>query len=122
MVIHSKLHEELIRTLTAERSHNRVLPPRPRGVTVRRATDADVMALTRLAALDSAAIPAAPVLLAEVDGEPLAALSLVDGAVAADPFHRTADLVALLCVRAAQLEAQPRLGGRLVRLARRRVA
>jgi hypothetical protein len=48
-------------------------------------------------------MPAQPILVAEVDGELRAALSMVDGAVIADPFHRTAPLVELLAARAVQL-------------------
>jgi hypothetical protein len=59
------------------------------------------------------------VLVAEVDGQALAAISLADGAVIADPFHLTGDLVALLRVRAAQLQAQPQLRARMLRSARR---
>jgi hypothetical protein len=61
----------------------------------------DHRALARLAALDSADIPAQPLLVAEVDGELQAALSLRDEAVIADPFHPTAEIVALLRAHAA---------------------
>ena len=74
-------------------------------VTIRHAFPDDALALVRLAALDSREPPAQPVLVAEVDGELRAALSLRDGAVAADPFHRTQALVELLRARAAQLSA-----------------
>ncbi len=57
-------------------------------------------ALVRLAALDSAAVPFGQVLIAEVDGQPKAALSLADGGVVADPFSRTAELVGLLRMHA----------------------
>jgi hypothetical protein len=50
-------------------------------------------------------VPAQPILVAEVDGDLRAALSMVDGAVIADPFHRTAPLVELLAARAVQLPA-----------------
>jgi hypothetical protein len=66
----------------------------------------DEPALARLAALDSAPIPAAPMLLAEADGELRAALSLHDSVSIADPFHRTAALVELLSARAEQLFAE----------------
>jgi hypothetical protein len=72
-------------------------------VTVRVASAADSPALTRLAQLDSAESPSPPVLLAEIAGEPVAAISLADGAVVADPFTPTAELVALLKLRARQL-------------------
>jgi hypothetical protein len=65
--------------------------------------------------LDSSEIPAAPVLLAEVEGELRAALSLSDGAIVADPFHPTAGLVLLL-----ERWAQMVLGGRSRRLRRLR--
>jgi hypothetical protein len=60
----------------------------------------DDAVLHRLAQLDSADDPAAPALLALVDGEPAAALSLADGRAIADPFRRTADAVELLRLRA----------------------
>jgi hypothetical protein len=69
-------------------------------IQIRAAQASDGPTLTRLAALDSAPVPFGPVLLAEVDGEPLAALDLRDGAVVADPFKRTAELVQLLKVHA----------------------
>jgi hypothetical protein len=56
------------------------------------------------------------VLVAEVDGTPVAAISLVDGHVVADPFERTADVVELLRLRAAQLDGH----GSLPAAARRR--
>lgn len=78
-------------------------------VTVRPAYADDDPALRRLAALDSAALPPAPLLLAEVDGELRAALSLGDATVIADPFHPTIALIELLQARAAsQRAARPR--------------
>lgn len=74
-------------------------------VTIRHAFPDDALALLRLAALDSHEPPAHPVLVAEVEGELRAALSLRDAAVVADPFHRTRALVDLLKARAAQLTA-----------------
>lgn len=65
----------------------------------------DDAAVRRLAALDSASVPAAPLLVGEVDGELRAAMSLVDSAVIADPFRLTVALVELLRVRSAQLGA-----------------
>lgn len=65
-------------------------------ITIRPAAADDAPALTRLAVLDSAAVPETPVLVAEVGGELWAAVSLWDGRAVADPFHHTADLVALL--------------------------
>ncbi len=84
-------------------------------VTLRLGSAADENALARLSALDSSAAPAGPVLLAEVDGQLLAALGLSDGTAVADPFHRTADLIDLLRARARQLDGNRRMrrSGRL---------
>jgi hypothetical protein len=72
-------------------------------ITIRPAYADDEAALNRLAALDSAEhAPAAPVLLAEVDGEVQAALSLRDGAAIADPFRATLHILALLRTHAEQ--------------------
>ena len=62
----------------------------------------DAQALARLAALDSAAVPSAPLLLAEADGVLRAALSTADGTAIADPFYRSARLVTLLRAHAEQ--------------------
>ena len=89
-------------------------------IAIRTATPSDGPALTRLAALDSAPVPFGPVLIAEVDGEPRAALSLRDRAVIADPFARTAELVELLEVRAASVsETDARPATRAFGFARR---
>jgi hypothetical protein len=73
------------------------------GVTIREADDADAVGLRRLAQRDSASVPAAPLLVAELGGELHAAVSLEDGTTVADPFRPTAGLVSLLHARAAQL-------------------
>ena len=83
--------------------------------TIRTATSFDSPALDRLAQLDSSQIPAAPVLIAEVDGSIVAALSASDGSVIADPFVRTADTVSLLRRRAL---GAPRTRSRAARLGR----
>ena len=76
-------------------------------MTIRLALPADAAALRDLALLDSAPRPlAGDVLVAESAGALVAALSLDDGRAVADPFRPTADVVALLRVRAAQ--ARPR--------------
>lgn len=63
----------------------------------------DERSLYRLAALDSTpAAPAPPLLVAEVEGELKAALSLSDGGAIADPFYPSAELVALLRAHADQ--------------------
>ena len=73
------------------------------GLTVRLATHADAPALARLADLDESAAPTEPVLLGVVMQRPVAALSLRDGRVIADPFTPTADVIELLSLRARQL-------------------
>jgi hypothetical protein len=59
----------------------------------------------RLAALDEAPDLDGNVLLALIDGEAVAALSLGDGRVVANPFVPTDDAVALLKLRADHLSA-----------------
>jgi hypothetical protein len=89
-------------------------------ILIRAATPSDGPVLTRLAALDSAPVPFGPVLLAEVDGQPRAALALRGGAVVADPFARTAELVQLLKVHASTVaEAEERSATRTSGFARR---
>ncbi|MBA3861396.1 MAG: hypothetical protein H0X56_05430 [Solirubrobacterales bacterium] len=72
-------------------------------VTVRLAEAADRAALERLAGRDNNPVPTGEVLLAAVDGEVRAALSLDGATVVADPFRPTAELVELLRLRSAQL-------------------
>lgn len=60
----------------------------------------------RLAALDSQPPLDGEVLLAYVDDEPWAAISLADGRVVADPFRPSAHAVELLRVRAEHLHEQ----------------
>ena len=74
-------------------------------VIIRRSGSQDGVALNLLAMLDSKRPLAGPVLVAESGGLLLAAISLQDGRVAADPFFPTADLVALLRARAERPEA-----------------
>jgi hypothetical protein len=72
----------------------------PEAITVRPAHADDATHLVRLAALDSAPLPAAPMLVAEVEGELRAALSLSDGRAIADPFRPSLALVDLLRLHA----------------------
>jgi hypothetical protein len=86
-------------------------------LTIRPAYADDQLAVQRLAALDSAdAIPAAPLLLAEVDGELRVALSLREGTAIADPFFPTAAIVKLLRTHAGMLQPSPpaRMNGRFL--------
>ena len=72
-------------------------------LTVRHAVATDLSELARLAALDSASPPRGPALVAEADSRMLAALPLGSGRPIADPFEPTAEIVALLMLRAEQL-------------------
>jgi hypothetical protein len=65
-------------------------------ITLRAAGEAEDAVLRELAALDSARPLRRPALLAVVDGRPVAARSLRDDRVVADPFVPTGDVVALL--------------------------
>jgi hypothetical protein len=89
----------------------------PEQITIRSAYPDDGGALRALAALDSAQPIAGPALLVEVGGKIRAALSLVDGAVVADPFETTEHLVVLLQVHAAQIGEPVWNGGRRSRSA-----
>jgi hypothetical protein len=72
---------------------------------MRLATDADAETLGRLADLDSQTPLEGAILIGELNGEPVAALSLADDRVIADPFRPTAHLVATMRVRASGLKA-----------------
>ncbi len=69
-------------------------------VALRLAGSDEAHLVRRLAALDDAPALAGPVLLALVDGEPVAAISLLDRRVVANPFLFTRELVDLLRLRA----------------------
>jgi len=73
-------------------------------ISIRPSRPDDAVALHRLAALDSAEPLDGAAIVAQVDGEPVAALSLRDGRVVADPFRRTAEVVTLLRIRAERLD------------------
>jgi hypothetical protein len=72
-------------------------------VLIRAARGSDGPALVDLAALDSARLPEGQLLVAEADGELLAALEPGSGRHIANPFRPTADVVNLL-----RLSARPR--------------
>jgi len=80
-------------------------------IVIRHATDADIIALTDLAILDSREPMSGPALIAEVDGTARAALDLHDGSVAADPFAPTAELVELLRLHAGSSRSGARRRG-----------
>ena len=91
-------------------------------ITVRSAVASDLSELARLAALDSATPPRGPALIAEADSRLIAALPLGSGRPIADPFEPTAEIVALLQLRAQQLREsrakRRRLGERMRSLLR----
>jgi hypothetical protein len=74
-------------------------------VTLRYAAAKDAAGLRWLAELDSAEVLSGAVLVAEVDGRLRAALPLDGGSPIADPFHKGAELIELLRLRARQLAA-----------------
>ena len=67
---------------------------------IRWANDGDATAIRHLAQLDSQPVPAEPMLVGEVDGEILAALSTETGQAIADPFRPTARIVGSLRAQA----------------------
>jgi hypothetical protein len=84
---------------------------------IRIATEADREALVNLAQLDSAAPLKGEILIGELHGEPVAALSLADDRSISYPFRPTAHLLATMRVRARGLQAVahlPSLRDRLV--------
>jgi len=83
------------------RSHKGIKPARralltmmdiSNAFTIRRAHASDEPTLAWLAALSSKPPLRRPALIGDVDGMPAAAISLVDGGVAADPFQRAPGL------------------------------
>ena len=89
-------------------------------VLIRAARGSDGPALEALAALDSATVPAGSLLVAEADGELVAALSEASGERIADPFRPTRDVLSLLELRAASGTGHDgRRGRRALRLAPR---
>ena len=81
-------------------------------VTVRFGTSCDAREVARIADLDSSSAPRPPLLVGELGAQLVAALSLRDGGLVANPFVPTADLVALLRLRERQLRREARDGWR----------
>ena len=77
-------------------------------VTIRKARSDDAAALAVLAERDSGRTLDGDVVVAEVEGAILAAISLENGMVLADPFSRTRELRNLLELRRAQLQRRSR--------------
>jgi hypothetical protein len=72
---------------------------------IRQATESDEAALERLAELDSQRPLTGPALIAEIGGQPAAAISLADGRTIADPFQRTATAQQVLRMRYGAVKA-----------------
>lgn len=81
----------------------------PDSISIRPFADSDAQAVRAVAQRDSSMVPAGMLLVAEVEGQVRAVLSLDTGEVVADPFAPSAALVDLLRTRARQLTgARPR--------------
>jgi hypothetical protein len=93
----------------------------PPAVALRMARADEGHVVRDLAALDDAPIPEGQVLLALVDGKAVAALSLRDGRVVANPFVHTEAATALLRLRADHVSGR-RARRRLPLILRPRVA
>ena len=72
---------------------------------IRPATDRDAELIDRIASLDSTRPSDGPTLVGEVGGVAVAVLFLATGHVVADPFRRTAHVVAALRERARCMQA-----------------
>lgn len=95
------LHPSITRT----QGLSALAPDATDDIEIRLAAAVDMPALDRLTELDSrpAGALGGDVLLAEVHGDPVAALSLDDDLLVAHPFHHTKPIAQLLNLRAQQL-------------------
>ena len=121
-MLHHLYAQDIVRERVAEarghalarRARERSAPQptrRPTDVVVRIANATDETALERLAALDSRRLPHGRLLVAEVDGDIVAAASIeTDVEPIGDPFRRTAELRELLKLRARQVRRARRSG------------
>ena len=87
---------------------------------VRTATDQDREVIGRIASLDSSTPIEGHALIGEIDGIPVAVLSLGDGRVVANPFRRTAELVSIMRLQAKGMGAPGHLRRRRTLLSLRR--
>jgi hypothetical protein len=76
---------------------------------VRFSTESDLV--DRLAALAGRIAPTGPVMLAELDGRPVAAIGIRDGTTVADPARSTPDITVLLRMRRIEARVLAALGG-----------
>lgn len=88
-------------------------------ITIWRASTGDAESLERLAGLDSKRLPDDDYLIAEIGGEPGAAVGIRTRTVVADPFRRTAEAVDLLRLRARRLRCSDSTGATAPRPLRR---
>ncbi len=131
------MHSDLLIHLTKATARERSAAPRPRDdpeppaplgwtaapiIALRPARADDARAVAELAALDEQAALAGPAMLAVVDGRPVAAGSLGDGRIVADPFVATGDAVEVLRVRMQALRRRSAPRWRWGRLAPARLA
>jgi hypothetical protein len=100
------MFSRFFRHRSSKRVNARRAPGPSARLTLRPATGEDDEALARLAALYDRPLPSGPLLLAEVDGELQAALTLTGGQELMQPYLPTAALVELLALRAKQLRDQ----------------
>ena len=77
-------------------------------ITIRAARAEDMGELARVAARDTHDLPDGRLLVAKVGSDVRAAISLDDGTIIADPFHRTVELVAMLKIRASAVRSTRR--------------
>lgn len=118
MLVNDRI-ETLRRDARRPRATPSLRPAEADDVELRLCKAADDPALARLAALAERPLPGGRLVVALVCGELVAALPLSGGTAITDPFRRTAQLVRLLELRAAQLRERrsrrplvPRLLGR----------
>jgi hypothetical protein len=121
----STIIEDRIQSAERERRTRKPLPQADAEpfscVTVRLANGRDDSALRRLEDLEGRQLPYEPTLVAEVEGQILAARTLVTRSAVADPFRPTQQLTEMLDLRSLQLRQQnghPVRNARLGRLAR----
>jgi hypothetical protein len=111
-LIDSRVHRASMTTSVLRRISRRAAAARAPQVqqgaviSIRLAGRGEQAALARLAALAERPVPTGRALVAEVDGELRAALSLPCGALIADPFRPSRELRQLLALRAEQLDAE----------------
>ena len=89
---------QYLRELLAPPGASATEPPPEPEVAIRVSTvdDDDRASLRRLASLEYSPAPSGPVVFAELNGDPVAALSIPDGHTVADPSRSNAGIIALL--------------------------